>query len=293
MIHRIFITAVLLAAAVGSTYAQGTQFRMKLALTVGSDSDTLVCGISGDGDAGTIVDNTYKLDNSSSGVVEPWMESSAAPDPPAGIATIRAKFQDVPGRPARGYFLRPRDYRGFTSTAQVDTFAFRVYGDAVSGGGVTVSWPTGLGAFADSWKLFLRDFVTGYNQVADMLATTSYVATATGGTREFLVVKAGAKLVTDVRSETTDQPRSFSLHGNYPNPFNPSTTISFSLPEAMRTKLTVYSLLGEELTTVVDQRLEAGSHTVTFHAKGLASGVYLYRLEAGGLTAVKRMVLVR
>ncbi len=90
-----------------------------------------------------------------------------------------------------------------------------------------------------------------------------------------------------------DLPDRFELAQNYPNPFNPETTLAFSLPEATEVQLTVYDALGREVAVLANGRLDAGRHTVRFDAGHLASGVYLYRLNAGGKQMTKSMVLLR
>ncbi|MEZ4703136.1 MAG: T9SS type A sorting domain-containing protein [Rhodothermales bacterium] len=81
-------------------------------------------------------------------------------------------------------------------------------------------------------------------------------------------------------------PATFSVDGNYPNPFNPTTTIRFSLPETARVRLSVYDMLGREVRVLVDGTLEAGQHTAAFEGADLPSGSYLYRLDtpAGSFT---------
>lgn len=86
-------------------------------------------------------------------------------------------------------------------------------------------------------------------------------------------------------------PLVFALEQNYPNPFNPSTTIQFTVIDNSSVTLKVYNLLGQEIATLVNEHLAAGTHTRTFDATGLASGVYLYRLQSGGNTATIRAVL--
>ena len=88
-------------------------------------------------------------------------------------------------------------------------------------------------------------------------------------------------------------PDKFELNQNYPNPFNPITSIKFSLPSAGNVKLSVYNLLGQEVQTLVNGFKAAGVHTVSFEAKNLNSGIYLYKLEANGLTSVKKMTLLK
>jgi hypothetical protein len=90
-----------------------------------------------------------------------------------------------------------------------------------------------------------------------------------------------------------DVPREFSLSQNYPNPFNPVTTIKFALPTATRVTLTVYDLLGAKVADVVDGEYEAGYHNVLFDAGKIASGVYFYRISAGGFTAVKKLMILK
>jgi hypothetical protein len=89
------------------------------------------------------------------------------------------------------------------------------------------------------------------------------------------------------------QSNDFALRQNNPNPFNPSTTIEFDLPKTSKVRLKVYNILGEEVATLVSGRLTAGSYNYTWHAGSLASGVYLYRLEADYFVETKKMILMR
>lgn len=86
---------------------------------------------------------------------------------------------------------------------------------------------------------------------------------------------------------------SFALGQNYPNPFNPSTTIEFSLPKTEYVTLQIYNLLGEKVTTLASERLQAGTHSVRWNAVGIPSGVYFYRLQAGEFTETKKLILLR
>ncbi len=88
-------------------------------------------------------------------------------------------------------------------------------------------------------------------------------------------------------------PDKFELVQNFPNPFNPTTSISFSLPQAGNVKLAVYNLLGQEVQTLVNGFKEQGTHSVTFEAKNLNSGIYLYKLEANGFSSVRKMTLLK
>ena len=88
-------------------------------------------------------------------------------------------------------------------------------------------------------------------------------------------------------------PDSYVLNINYPNPFNPETTISFVLPEAVQTRLIIYNQLGREVARLVDGYLGAGYHTATWDATNVASGMYFYRLQAGDFVQTRKMVLLK
>jgi hypothetical protein len=88
-------------------------------------------------------------------------------------------------------------------------------------------------------------------------------------------------------------PEEFRLHSNYPNPFNPTTTISYALPQAADVTLTVYDVLGRQIRQLASGTKSTGTYEVTFDATGLPSGVYFYRLQAGDYVETKRMVIVR
>lgn len=98
---------------------------------------------------------------------------------------------------------------------------------------------------------------------------------------------------TDVDHKILIQPSSFSQSQNYPNPFNPSTTIEFSLPKPEFVTLKIFNILGEEVGKLVQDKLQAGNYTYQFDGSNLASGVYLYRIEAGKFQQVRKMILLR
>ena len=100
-------------------------------------------------------------------------------------------------------------------------------------------------------------------------------------------------VVTGVTNGPAARPYEYLLHQNYPNPFNPSSIISYSLAKSGMVRLTVYDLLGREITTLVNGVQTAGEHQVTFSGQGLTSGVYFYKLEAAGSSMTKKMVLMK
>ena len=103
-----------------------------------------------------------------------------------------------------------------------------------------------------------------------------------------------SNVVTDVNDQLFSHiPNTFELHHNYPNPFNPSTIISFSLPKAGNTTLKIYDLLGREITTLVNEFKNAGVYTIEFNARDLTSGIYIYSLQSSDKLMTKKMLLVK
>jgi hypothetical protein len=88
-------------------------------------------------------------------------------------------------------------------------------------------------------------------------------------------------------------PTVFALDQNYPNPFNPSTKIDFALPKESRVTLEVYNVLGQRVALLADDVRPAGYYSVSFNASHLASGLYVYRIAAGDVTMVKKMMLTK
>jgi photosystem II stability/assembly factor-like uncharacterized protein len=91
----------------------------------------------------------------------------------------------------------------------------------------------------------------------------------------------------------TTEPHEFHLAQNYPNPFNPSTTFTFAIPYSIFVILKVYDVLGREVSILVNEVKEPGRHEVVWNAQGMASGMYLYRLQAGGFVQTRKMLLLR
>jgi hypothetical protein len=99
--------------------------------------------------------------------------------------------------------------------------------------------------------------------------------------------------VTGVEEVGGTLPEGFALQQNFPNPFNPSTTIEFTLPASGFTSLRVYDLLGREVMTLVNEQKAAGTYRATFTATQLPSGTYFYALKAGTFSDVRKMMLVK
>ena len=90
-----------------------------------------------------------------------------------------------------------------------------------------------------------------------------------------------------------NQPKQYALYSNYPNPFNPSTVISYAIPADGFVTLKVYDLLGREVASLVNEKKEQGIYSVNFDASSLSTGVYLYKLQVNNFTSVKKMILIK
>ncbi|MDQ3022093.1 MAG: T9SS type A sorting domain-containing protein [Bacteroidota bacterium] len=125
--------------------------------------------------------------------------------------------------------------------------------------------------------LFITNsFVPGDGFYFDNFRVVNYVDTLTG-----------------INITSSEIPEKFSLEQNYPNPFNPSTVIRYSLIENSFTSLVVYDVLGNEVATLVNEKLNAGSYSVDFDGANYPSGIYYYRLESGSFSEVKKMILLK
>lgn len=156
------------------------------------------------------------------------------------------------------------------------------------------------------WAVYVRDTQTGVvRELRDGIALDvepTVVARKANPTNQIERVAAGAPrytLIIDPTSSTTvpdagrSTPDAIALHGAYPNPFNPSTLVRFTLDAGRQTRLAVYDVLGREIAVLVDGQMSAGEHRATFDASNLTSGVYIVRLEAGGTSMTRRITLLK
>jgi gluconolactonase len=159
-----------------------------------------------------------------------------------------------------------------------------------SAGNVYCTGPTGVWIISPDGKYL------------DKIAMTENPSNCNWGDadRQTLYITAGHSLYRIRLAKTTGtkdqgylQKKSFKLYANYPNPFNPTTTITFNLTVGQNVDLRIFDVLGNEAETLLNSYFSAGSHKVTFNAKGFPSGVYFYRLRAGNLVQSKKMILLR
>jgi hypothetical protein len=113
-----------------------------------------------------------------------------------------------------------------------------------------------------------------------------------------IVLREDLEVAVADEAAVVELPSTYELLQNYPNPFNPETRIAFRLPEPERARMEIFNMLGQKVRTLLDRRLAAGGHTVTWdgiddRGARLSSGVYFYRLTAGGYSAMRKLVMLK
>ena len=103
----------------------------------------------------------------------------------------------------------------------------------------------------------------------------------------------GSFSISEVKEITVTPPTSYALSQNYPNPFNPVTNIIFKMKEDNQVTIRVFDILGREVATLVERKMKAGTHNISFNATELPSGIYLYSMDTGSFREVKKMVVIK
>jgi hypothetical protein len=128
-----------------------------------------------------------------------------------------------------------------------------------------------------------------------LLSATTQFCDSTGYVVFLYEVRESQVVIDDITSieGNISRPEDMIVSRVYPNPFNSSTTIEYSLSEAGHIRIDIYDLLGRRIETLIDDYKQAGSHTITFDASHLSSGVYFYRFKAGEIVETKKMILLK
>lgn len=136
---------------------------------------------------------------------------------------------------------------------------------------------------------------TWYDDInSDSLDVTDTHATIELVPGEFRIYSGNKHLlVVEDKKENSDKPYTFSLSQNFPNPFNPVTTIQFEIPVENVVQLTIYNLAGKAVGVLTDRLYSAGTHQINWNASYLTSGIYFYRITAGNYTETRKMILIK
>ncbi len=168
----------------------------------------------------------------------------------------------------------------WSTATEVNNSGFEVQRNIDNSGWVTVGFKNGFGTTSEPKQYNFSDNIEGLNStvISYRLKQVDF-----GGTFKF----------SDVVNVNTFVPVEMNLSQNYPNPFNPSTTITFSVPNDQFVSLKVYNSLGQEVSTLVNGMVKAGTHNVNFNGINLMSGIYYYTLKAGDFVQTNKMSLMK
>lgn len=194
----------------------------------------------------------------------------------------------------------------------VETFEAVESGWALMGGEVKLSWPE-MNNIPSDWDITLTD--TELNRTINLRDSQEYIFESEGNQNKIAGKKPfrpfnpepfhKEKAVSDARFLITINPNvpdgmidnniptEFTLEQNYPNPFNPTTNIKFEIAETANVSLNVYNVMGQRVATLVHEVKAPGTYQITWDAQDLASGIYYYRLSAGGVVFNRQMTLIK
>lgn len=179
------------------------------------------------------------------------------------------------------------DYRrGNTQSTLYKTYKLFVQ-RALPNSDYTLSW-----TLPDSISMLLKDDING-SYIYETYGSGTDSFTVTNSAVDKLQLKIFYNIPVSADENSSGAPEEYQLYPNYPNPFNPSTTISYALPEAGYILLEIFSASGERIRVLEDSYQTAGLHSVIFDAAGLSSGVYFYRLTSGTFTDTKKLLLMK
>ncbi len=190
-----------------------------------------------------------------------------------------------------------------TLTVPVELVSFHISGN-------TLIWKTATESNNSGWEIETKEkgsrvqgswkkigFVAGKGTTTEAQTYTFSVSNLKSSDSEFEVrlkqIDIDGKFSYSNVLTVNPVPTHFDLIGNYPNPFNPTTKISYQLSAGSKVELKIYDLLGREIKTLVNGNIEAGKHSVEFSAADFPSGVYFYKLTAGSFTQTKKMTLMK
>jgi len=169
-------------------------------------------------------------------------------------------------------------------------YIYSFIGGADSGDFSPNVYINGYGPNADHWGPYeeLFDIPSDSYPIENEIKFSS-----PGRSVQMIMIESGNNHISSAANTGSDMPRTFDLFQNFPNPFNPSTVISYQIPTSVFVTLKVFDVLGREVETLVNQRQNAGNHSVQFNAANLSSGVYFYTLEAGTYRDTRKLLMLR
>jgi hypothetical protein len=192
-----------------------------------------------------------------------------------------------------GFIIESNDSGAFSIT-EVDTVGPKVYCNCIFDICVSLSGIDTAGTYhVDVRREYRKQY--GYPSDATLFIGSTQFTIGPPGSASVsqLFYQSPCRDVVDVQERSVPPPAIFRLYESFPNPFNPRTTIKYELPKSSMVRLSVFDLLGREVSVLVNEKKDAGLCEVTFDGSGLASGVYFYRIEAGSFVEVRKLLLLQ
>ena len=248
-----------------------------------------------DANMGTAVGSGGSILRTTDGGASWTSQSSGTTEWLQGVSFTDANTGTAVG--SRGIILRTTD-GGINWTSQANPYQYRVlstlYGVFFTdfNKGITVGDRTPILRTTDGGATWTSQFCGTTNSLYGVCFTNANTGTVVGSFGTILRTTTGGVTWLE-RDKTPFLPQYLTLTQNYPNPFNPSTTIRFEIPGRSYVALKIYDLLGREVATLVNETLDAGWYTTIWNANRVASGIYVYRLQAGEYQEGKKLVLLR
>ena len=165
---------------------------------------------------------------------------------------------------------------------------------------ITATLPQKNGALSGPDATWSKDQLSAYwnaitaqEDKSNGIHNPKYIVSALLGSYKLLGLQSPALTSVDAVNNDNNLPSDFTIYQNYPNPFNPSTNIKFSIPQATHVKLTIYDAVGKVVQTLINDEMAPGVHTVQWAPRNVASGIYIYRIEAGNYVKANKMLLMK
>lgn len=208
------------------------------------------------------------------------------------LASHRRSFRNMYGKNADDYVSLPALNNAGETLILKDDSGNEIDAVTWEGGasaGIATGWgSTSLPVAGEGFTIYRTSLSTDTDTYADWDTSTDLGSPTTQSDGTF-----AAKVKGDITSEEADEiPTEITL-SNYPNPFNPTTQIQFTLPEAQNVRVSVFNMLGQEVAVLAEGSKDAGTHTVQFNATAFSSGIYLYRIQTQATVITNKMMLIK
>ena len=260
---KIYTVSILLTVLLVNEISS-QEFTFAIKVTDGTFSKYVYLGIHPDGTSG----------------FDPGLDTLAPPPPPSGSFDTRLEYLN------EDYYTDIRD-----NTLNQKEYYLQY--SPSTGGSIIIFWDSSL--VKQYGEFIIKDNITGGLFSLDMSTADSL------DINQYPVLQNGLKILVtpfntsnfEYNNDHSGIDNLFYLDQNYPNPFNPSTTIKFALAKESYVNLSIYNVLGELVTTLINEQFKAGYYEYELNGGNFASGVYLYRLQAEAFIETKKMLLLR